>query len=70
MANFDPQLITGGGQPTLTQAPSQGSGLGARVNVGTMQDHHGLIAIILFATLTLLILDKLGFRFAVAVGKR
>ena len=71
MAGFDPQLVVGGGQPTLTQAPSAGSGMGrnplANANV---QAHHGLIGLVLVAVLVLFLLDRAGFRFAVTVGKR
>lgn len=71
MAGFDPQLLLGGGQPTLTQAPASGSGkLGSAIQTGTIQPHHGLIGLVLIAVLTLFLLDKIGYRFFVTAGKR
>lgn len=68
MAGFDPQIVTG--QPTLTQAPTMGSGanIGARL-ASAVQPQHGLIAIVLFSVAVLLLLDRAGFRFAVTVGR-
>lgn len=71
MAGFDPQLLLGGGQPTLTQAPSAGSGkLGSALNTNSIQPHHGLIGLVLLSVLTLFLLDKIGYRFFVTAGKR
>lgn len=72
MAGFDPQLLLGGGQPTLTQAPSSGSGkLGSALSTGQgVQPHHGLLGLVLLSVLTLFLLDKVGYRFFVTAGKR
>lgn len=73
MAGWDPQAILGGDQPTLTQASSSGSGMGPGslrgLAAGAVQPHHGLIGIVLLAVLAVFVLDRLGFRFAVTVGR-
>lgn len=70
MANVDFSLLEGG-QPTLTSAPSKGSGMGGgSFSVGTVQPHHGLVGIVVVAVGVLFLLDRAGFRFAVAVGKK
>lgn len=69
MAGFDPQILTGGTQPTLTTAPKS-KGRPAAWTGGAVQPHHGLVGIVLLAVLVLFLLDKAGFRFAVTVGKR
>lgn len=70
MAGFDPQIIFGGGQPTLTQAPYTGRGGGGGLAAGNVQPHHGLIGMVLLATLVIFVLDKAGYRFFVTAGKR
>ena len=64
MANFDANTFS----PTLTQAPSALGGGGAMG--GSVQQHHGVVGIVIVAVLVLFLLDKAGFRFAVTVGKR
>lgn len=69
MAGFDPQIVVGGMQPTLTQGGSPGGSPG-RLAGANVQAHHGLVGIVLLAVLVLFLLDRAGFRFAVTVGKR
>lgn len=70
MAGQEQFLLEGGmSQPTLT-AHSAGIGRGVSASSGGFQGHHGLIALVLIAVLTLWALDKFGFRFAVTAGKR
>jgi len=66
MANWDPQLVT----PTLVQAPTALIGMGPSGAGGPVQQHHGVIGIVLLAALVLFALDRLGFRFAVTAGRR
>jgi hypothetical protein len=68
MAGYDPQLIEGSAQPTLTSSPTA-NGARSRMSGVSPQAHHGLIGIVLFAVLVLFVLDKAGFRFAVTVGR-
>ena len=63
MANWDPTLLT----PSLTSSPN-GAGA-ASPPVAGVDTHHALVAIVLVAVLVLFLLDRAGFRFAVAVGK-
>jgi hypothetical protein len=65
MANWDPTLVT----PTLASAPTSMSGMGGP-SMGSVQQHHGVIGIVLLAALVLVALNQLGFRFAVTAGRR
>lgn len=66
MAGVNPQLF----MPTLTAAPSvNGFAPDGGSGGGGVQPHHGLIGIVLLAVLVLFLLDRAGFRFAVAVGR-
>lgn len=70
MAGFDPQVLLGGGQPTITQAPYTGRGGISSLASGNVQPHHGLIGLVLVAAIALFVLDKAGYRFFVTAGKR
>jgi hypothetical protein len=70
MAGVDPQILLGGGQPTLTTGAGPSGMGGGRLSSGDVPPHHGLIGIVLVAVLVLFLLDRAGFRFAVTVGKR
>lgn len=67
MAGQDAFLLDGGmGTPTLTAAsPSIGRGIGLR-----QQPHHGVVGLVLIAVAVLILLDRVGFRFAVTAGRR
>ena len=67
MAGAEPFLLDGGmGSPTLTTTSSSiGRGIGMSV-----QPHHGVIGLVLLAVLALIVLDRVGFRFAFTAGRR
>ncbi len=69
MAGFDPQIMLGGGQETLSQAPGGRSSAPIGRLASAVQPHHGLIALVLLAVIIVVVLDRAGFRFAVAVGR-
>jgi hypothetical protein len=37
---------------------------------GSVQPHHGVVGIVLLAVIVLIVLDRVGFRFAVTAGRR
>ncbi len=67
MANWDPQLVT----PTLVAAHSSLGGAGpvSALSSSSVQPHHSVISIVLFAALAIFLLDKAGFRFSVKGGR-
>ena len=65
MANWDPQLVT----PTLATAPNLGSGIMGSSGAG-VQQHHGVVGLVILAAAVLFLLDRAGFRFAVTAGRR
>lgn len=66
MPGFDQNLLLG--TPTLGISPTaNGFPSGSASTVGP---HHGLIGLVLVAVLVLFLLDRAGFRFAVAVGRK
>ena len=69
MAGADSFLYDGaaGGMPSLTAAPTRGSGIGAGM---AAQPHFGVVGLVLVAVAVLWALDKFGFRFAVTAGRR
>lgn len=70
MAGVDPQMLFGAA-PTLTAAPSSGSGIGGgSLSASVTSPHFTVIGLVLVALLVLFLLDRAGFRFAVTVGKR
>ena len=70
MAGMDPQLMYGSGQPTLTAAPTSGSGAGVGLSANVAAPHVTVIGLVAVALAVLFLLDRAGFRFAVTVGKR
>lgn len=47
-----------------------GSSFGVNATLPDIQPHHGLVAVVLVAVVAVYLLDRLGFRFAVTVGRR
>lgn len=67
MAGQSESLLTGGAG--FSRAPSPGNANAAIVG-STAGAHIGVIGLVVVAVAILLILDNLGFRFAVTAGKR
>lgn len=72
MAGQPLELLTGGSGMSMGSAPSMPPPNANGVTVGAtgLQPHHGPVAVLLFAVLVLIALDRAGFRFAVTAGKR
>lgn len=67
MAGMDAAFLTGGAGFKQVAPPPTANG----VVVGASQGQHvGVISLVLIAVAILLVLDQLGFRFAVTAGKR
>jgi hypothetical protein len=67
MAGMDASFLTGGSGFAPPAPPSNANG----IVVGAGQGQHiGVIALVLIAAVLLIILDRVGFRFAVTAGKR
>jgi hypothetical protein len=72
MAGQPMELLTGGAgmysqAPSVAPQNANGSVAGA---LGSPAPHHGPIALVLFAVLVLIILDRIGYRFVVTAGRR
>ena len=67
------EVLTGGAGMYTAQPLSPPSNANANIVAGAgvgVQPHHGVIGLVLFAVLVLLVLDRVGFRFAVTAGRR
>lgn len=74
MAGQPLELLTGGAGAISAPRGGNAAGVkqsanGAIVGAGT-KAHHGVIGLVVLAVLLLLVLDRLGFRFAVTAGRR
>lgn len=67
MAGMDPAFLTGGAGFRQAPPPSNANAAILGANAGA---HVGVVGLVLIAVAILLILDNLGFRFAVTAGKR
>lgn len=66
MAGMDQSFLTGGAGFRQAPPPQNGNA----VMVAGVQPHHGVVGLVLIAVALLIVLDHLGFRFAVTAGKR
>ena len=67
MAGMDASFLTGGAGFAPPAAPTNANG----AVVGSAQGQHiGVVALVLIAAVLLIILDRVGFRFAVTAGRR
>ena len=68
------EMLTGGAgmytaQPL--QPPPQNANGNIVAGLGTsVEPHHGVIGLVLLAVIVLIVLDRIGFRFAVTAGRR
>ena len=67
-AGMDASFLTGGaGFVSASPAPPNANGLVVGASDGA---HIGVIGLVLIAAVLLIVLDRVGFRFAVTAGKR
>lgn len=68
MAGMDPSFLTGGAG--FRQQPPAANANASIVGAHAGQAHIGVVGLVIFAVAILIVLDNLGFRFAVTAGKR